>query len=56
MRGKHPSPQCPNCGRIMQLMRVVSEPNGSRDVLSFECRECHVTYLEAAEKLDSARD
>jgi hypothetical protein len=40
-------PRCPNCAQPMRLAKRTARFDGLPDVVTFECRACGVTHIEA---------
>jgi transposase-like protein len=43
------APHCPNCGRVMKLVRITPRVGGLAELQTFECRPCGVVLTEAVE-------
>jgi hypothetical protein len=41
-------PLCPSCAQIMRLARITSRFGDLPDLYTFECRDCGVLHIEAA--------
>jgi hypothetical protein len=45
------TPLCPSCAQIIRLVRRTQRFGELRDVCTFECRDCGVSYVEECEPL-----